>query len=285
MSTKAQVKANRKNSRKSTGPRSARGKAKVAKNAIKHGLFAEEAVIKGEDPEEFEDFREGLIKELAPAGHIECILAERAVSLSWRLKRAERIQNQAIDHAIERKVTDPLPKSIRFLDCEAEGIPFGDARRTPGHLPLGRIVNSDWEICKMLERLSLYERRMESSFFRTLKELERRQLIRELKQAEAGDEQSAIPKRGTGSQPVENMAKLAMPRERQRNLKKQSQFGDDDSVSPGMKKWYEERWLRELMGDEANLKPDSSGTSTSPAYGAGDCRGPLPPRGKTGTSQ
>ena len=191
MSTKAKVKANRKNSRKSTGPRSARGKAKVAKNAVKHGLFAEEAVIKGEDPEEFEDFREALIKELAPAGHIECILAERAVSLSWRLQRAERIQNQAIDHAIERKVTNPLPKSIRFLDCEDQGIPLGDSRRTPGHLPLGRIVNSDWPVYKMLERLSLYERRMESSFFRTIKELERRQLIRELKQAEAGNEQSA----------------------------------------------------------------------------------------------
>ena len=271
MSTKPQTKANRKNSRKSTGPRSARGKAKVAKNAIKHGLFAEEAVIKGEDPEEFEDFREALIKELAPAGHIECILAERAVSLSWRLQRAERIQNQAIDHAIERKVTNPLPKSIRFLDCEDQGIPLGDSRRTPGHLPLGRIVNSDWPVYKMLERLSLYERRIESSFLRTMKELERRQLIREAKQAEAGDEQSAPE---------------ARPRPRKkRNLKKQSQSWGETDVSPGMKKWYEERWLRELMGDEANLKPDSSGTSTFPAHGAGDCRGPLPPSGKTGTSQ
>jgi hypothetical protein len=271
MSTKAQTKANRKNSKKSNGPRTARGKAKVAKNAVKHGLFAEEAVIKGEDPVDFEDFREGLIKELAPAGHIECILAERAVSLSWRLQRAERIQNQAIDHAIERKVTDPLPKSIRFLDCEDQGIPLGDPRRTPGHLPLGRIVNSDWPVYKTLERLSLYERRIETSFFRTMKELERRQSIREAKQAEAGDEQSAPE---------------ARPRARKkRSLKKQSQFGDDDSVSPGMKRWYEKRWLRELMGDEASLKPDPNGMSTFPARGTRDCHGPLPARGKTAASQ
>ena len=245
MATKAQTKANRKNSKKSTGPRTAKGKAKVAKNAIKHGLFAAEAIIQGEDPDEFEDFREALIKELAPAGHIECILAERAVSLSWRLQRAERIQNQAIDHAIERKVTDPLPRNIRFLDCEDEGIPLGDSRRMPSHLHLGRIVNSDWPVYKILERLSLYERRMESSLFRTMKELERRQLIREARQAEAASHPQAS---------LEAATRPAQPRPRARigrDLKKQSQSWGETDVSPAMKKWYEERWLRELMGDEA----------------------------------
>jgi len=265
MSTKAQVKANRKNSKKSTGPKTAAGKAKVAKNAIKHGLFAEEAVIKGEDPEEFEDFREELIKELAPAGHIECILAERVVSLSWRLQRAERIQNQAIDHAIERKVTDPLPKSIRFLSCEAEGIPLGDARRTPGHLPLGRIVNSDWPVYKMLERLSLYERRMESSLFRTMKELERRQLIRELKQAEQIE-----ATQGQAAKPSPSLRDEAATRPRPRarigrNLKKQSQFGCETNVSPGMKKFYEERWLRGMPEYEAQQSQFGMGAPTKAA--------------------
>ena len=50
MSTQAQTKANRQNSKKSTGPRTAEGKAVVSKNAVKHGLFAAEAVITGEDP-------------------------------------------------------------------------------------------------------------------------------------------------------------------------------------------------------------------------------------------
>ncbi len=46
-------------------------------------------VIKGEDPEEFEIFREGLLEELAPAGLMELILAERIVSLSWRVPGRE----------------------------------------------------------------------------------------------------------------------------------------------------------------------------------------------------
>jgi hypothetical protein len=46
MSTEAQIKANRQNSQKSTGPRSPEGKAVVSKNAVKHGLFASENVLK-----------------------------------------------------------------------------------------------------------------------------------------------------------------------------------------------------------------------------------------------
>jgi protein subunit release factor B len=47
MSTKAQTKANQQNAQKSTGPKTAEGKAVVSQNAVKHGLFAAEAVITG----------------------------------------------------------------------------------------------------------------------------------------------------------------------------------------------------------------------------------------------
>ena len=93
MSTEAQIKANRENSQKSTGPRSAEGKAAISKNAVKHGLFANENLIKGESAEEFEAFRDEMLAELAPVGPVESMLAERFVSLSWRLKRVQRIQS------------------------------------------------------------------------------------------------------------------------------------------------------------------------------------------------
>ena len=50
MSTEKQINANRQNAQKSTGPKTAEGKATSSKNAVKHGLFAEEAVIYGENP-------------------------------------------------------------------------------------------------------------------------------------------------------------------------------------------------------------------------------------------
>ena len=86
MSTTEQIKANRQNAQKSTGPKTDEGKAAVSQNAVKHGLFAE-SVIKGENEADYEAFHDNFLAELAPAGAVELMLAERAVNLSWRLKR------------------------------------------------------------------------------------------------------------------------------------------------------------------------------------------------------
>jgi len=61
MASAAQVLANRLNAQKSTGPHTAEGKAAVAQNAVKHGLLAREVVIKGEDPGEFEFYRDQML--------------------------------------------------------------------------------------------------------------------------------------------------------------------------------------------------------------------------------
>ena len=45
MSSEAKIAANRHNAEKSTGPKTAEGKAIVAQNAVKHGLLARTAVI------------------------------------------------------------------------------------------------------------------------------------------------------------------------------------------------------------------------------------------------
>ena len=108
MSTAEQILANRQNAQSSTGPRTAEGKAVVAKNAVKHGLFAQQAVIKGENREDYDLFREEMLAEIAPAGAVEAMLAERFVSLSWRLQRVVQMQNQAIDVLIARDGPTPL---------------------------------------------------------------------------------------------------------------------------------------------------------------------------------
>ena len=54
MSTKAQVKANRKNAKKSTGPKTTEGKENSSQNATKHGFFACHDVIKTESQLEFD---------------------------------------------------------------------------------------------------------------------------------------------------------------------------------------------------------------------------------------
>jgi hypothetical protein len=89
MATAAQINANRTNAQKSTGPRTAPGKAVVAQNAVRHGLPAQEAVLKGEEVDGSALGREEMLEELAPAGSVETRLAERIApnKANWRRPR------------------------------------------------------------------------------------------------------------------------------------------------------------------------------------------------------
>ena len=49
MSSLRQIEANRLNSQKSTGPRSAEGKAAASMNALKSGIDAQSNIIRGEN--------------------------------------------------------------------------------------------------------------------------------------------------------------------------------------------------------------------------------------------
>src|SRR4030042_2122289 len=112
MATTAQILANRNNSRKSTGPKTDEGKAAVSQNAIKHGIFAE-SVIQGENEADYEAFHDQMLAELAPVGTVESMLAERIVSLWWRLRRGARMPNAAIEDMIGREITNQPPRRKR----------------------------------------------------------------------------------------------------------------------------------------------------------------------------
>lgn len=92
-----QLFANRQNALRSTGPRTAEGRAIASQNAIKHGLRAETTVIAGENAEEFNQFRQLLLEDLAPDGAMEVFLADRIVAGFWKLRRAGRIETELFD--------------------------------------------------------------------------------------------------------------------------------------------------------------------------------------------
>jgi len=86
------LEANRNNALKSTGPKTARGKAVVRMNAFKHGVFSKGVVVQGlqirERSKEFQQLRERLWDELAPVGVVEELLVDRIVTTHWRMRRA-----------------------------------------------------------------------------------------------------------------------------------------------------------------------------------------------------
>ncbi|MBD2007001.1 MULTISPECIES: hypothetical protein [Cyanophyceae] len=92
---------NRKNSLKSTGPRTDRGKAIVRHNSVKHGLLATKPpMLCTEDREWFDAMVAGLIEKYQPRDPIEYLLIE-TISMGWlRLRRLWGIEAAVGDVAI-----------------------------------------------------------------------------------------------------------------------------------------------------------------------------------------
>ena len=91
------------NGAKSRGPRRPEGKARSAKNALKHGLRAEKfGLLHDEDAGQFEAMADALVDDLAPVGALQTVLARRLVVAAWRLERADRIERELFALQAER---------------------------------------------------------------------------------------------------------------------------------------------------------------------------------------
>jgi hypothetical protein len=89
----ARALASRRNGARSQGPRTATGKARTARNALKHGLRARRLVLlDDENATEFRAFQAAARAELAPAGTLQSELVERIVTAAWRARRGDRLE-------------------------------------------------------------------------------------------------------------------------------------------------------------------------------------------------
>jgi hypothetical protein len=155
MTTPAQIAANRRNARKSTGPRTESGKEVSAGNALRHGLTSRQLACEDERSADFAQFTEALRQDLAPLDEVEEQLAERVILSAWRLRRAARA---------ERAILDSWPASTspstHLLHAES-GMSRLFVKRPESMLALSR-----------------YEAALDRAFARALSLLERRQARR-----------------------------------------------------------------------------------------------------------
>jgi hypothetical protein len=86
------IRANRENAKKSTGPVTFEGKQRVSGNAITHALTAERLVIIGENLEEFNAFKESMLKIYEPVGAYEEEIFIKIVEIKWKLRRVTSIE-------------------------------------------------------------------------------------------------------------------------------------------------------------------------------------------------
>ena len=110
--TQRRLEANRRNAARSTGPRTAEGKARVARNPIKHGFFAgPERWTPDSSSRDFEETLDGLREEFKPQGTLEesCVatIAESYVRMAAML-RYENIAALKYHQQCERELNERI---------------------------------------------------------------------------------------------------------------------------------------------------------------------------------
>jgi len=115
MATPAQIEANRRNARKSTGPSSAAGKAVSRFNRLQTGIHAESQVIPGEDPAELEALTANYREQFQPATPLEVFLVDAIVTSDWQLRRLRKIEARLWAHELNGPVDEPLGPALTRL--------------------------------------------------------------------------------------------------------------------------------------------------------------------------
>ena len=97
MSTTAlQIASNQENAQASTGPRTPEGKKRSALNAISHGLFSENPLLRGEDPAAYAAHCQAYTTDFQPQGVIEETYVATIASTQWRLNRCLGIEQNIL---------------------------------------------------------------------------------------------------------------------------------------------------------------------------------------------
>jgi hypothetical protein len=175
MSTESQTEANRKNSQKSTGPRSATGKARSSRNSTIHGLTGKSPILPGEDPADLLDMAESYRAELHPQGQVEEDLVERMAIAQYRLRRIARIEVGYFDLRLRFK---SLPKEYNRDN-------LGDLLSWAYHV--------DCNEGQVLDKLSRYESRIQREYSRCLKDLQTLQAARKKEIIETNPKSKVTP--------------------------------------------------------------------------------------------
>jgi hypothetical protein len=172
-----QIEANRRNAA-GTHQMSEAGRQAVRANAIRHGLTSRlHVVLEGEDQQFFDELRDSLLADYAPATTQETLLVHQIAEHYWRLLRARNMETASLSASTQAF-------EIEF-NMTAEGQPGAD----PSHVALAYSQHD-----KLFARLGRYETTIERSYYRAIRELQKLQSnrIRSVAQSDAPEETRSV---------------------------------------------------------------------------------------------
>ena len=183
MATRLQIRASRKNAKRSTGPQTTEGKARSSQNARKHGLFARDTLLPGEDPQEFLQLIADLEQELEVGSGFERRLVRHIADTEWRMRRLVRLETGVLTHQLENERLHAQRVQAEVGNLNQQAKPGDENASTPADpyqqstKELGAVVEGDRDTPVLLT-LSLYESRLTRKYFSLLKQLRLTQKLR-----------------------------------------------------------------------------------------------------------
>jgi hypothetical protein len=152
------IEANRRNALLSTGPKSPKGKARVGRNALKHGVLSRETLLLDEDAAAFQKLAEALWSYWQPVGAQEEVLVEQVVQTVWRLRRLGRAEAGVFARECYSAPGERTAEAVTLL--------------------LGHAFTRGSQNSFAFPTLSRYEAGIERSYYRAVHELQRLQHAR-----------------------------------------------------------------------------------------------------------
>ena len=165
--SRKRIRANRRNARKSTGPKTAEGKRIVSRNALVHGLRSQHfPLLPYENSAEYREFEEAMERDCYPQGILQRQVVHQITQISWKLRRMPAIEAALLKyHNLrghrefeEAKEDGSIPENNELIQPTAEeliAMQFADPHDRP------------------YERLELYRMRLERGLDSATKMLER----------------------------------------------------------------------------------------------------------------
>ena len=117
MATERQIAANRANAKRSTGPKTEKGKQASSQNALRHGQLSSCVVLKAESTPVFDALMNALIEEFQPRGENELALIESMAVARWKLTRNWTLHTALLE--IETANQDPNAGSAPVITALA----------------------------------------------------------------------------------------------------------------------------------------------------------------------
>ena len=121
MTTTQQPGADRAHPSRSTGPRSAGGKARSSMNALKTGVYAKSLIIPGEDPDQLATLLQEYFERYRPSAPEQRDQLDIMVRATWTLRRLSAAEAQVWIYEIDRTSKfNPAapPLGAAFISCD-----------------------------------------------------------------------------------------------------------------------------------------------------------------------